>query len=433
MKKIFKIVSDQSGFTLLELLVVVAVIAFLSSVSIVALSRSQLSARDSQRKLDQISIIKAADLYINDFGVAPSSFEVETMGEPFFQLAAMPKSSEHIVNRLFSVESAQAQLGNGGESCTWLNDNGCGTDLDCPDGCSCSVNMPESCVGQCYEDGFGDLCPGGGSGGGPYCGDGVVNQVSEECDDGNAQDGDGCDSLCQIEPPPGCDDDSICEPQFNENVVNCPNDCFSGGGGPVSCTVDGVCSAGETPGNCSEDCTNSSMCYADGEWDLCCLFGGTYCPAGGQPGPYTGGYFGVCNGAVCEQRYLLQPPSFTCANDSDCTPNLGDCSLQPDPAQCLQDKMVSDDGSTYLRALIPYMVTLPQDPGHHQTHPQCTPEILNQYWVSTHVDVVKEHRFCVWVSLEDLAQNVNPYTDLPDNPCGSGLGSSDIFRVLCTD
>lgn len=33
----------------------------------------------------------------------------------------------------------------------------------------------------------------------PYCGDGVVNQGSEVCDDGNITDGDGCSSTCQIE------------------------------------------------------------------------------------------------------------------------------------------------------------------------------------------------------------------------------------------
>lgn len=35
----------------------------------------------------------------------------------------------------------------------------------------------------------------------PYCGDGVLNQNSEECDDGNAVDGDGCAANCSIETP----------------------------------------------------------------------------------------------------------------------------------------------------------------------------------------------------------------------------------------
>lgn len=36
----------------------------------------------------------------------------------------------------------------------------------------------------------------------PYCGDGDTNQESEQCDDGNQADGDGCSALCQIEEEP---------------------------------------------------------------------------------------------------------------------------------------------------------------------------------------------------------------------------------------
>lgn len=36
----------------------------------------------------------------------------------------------------------------------------------------------------------------------PKCGDGTVNQSSEQCDDGNDKPGDGCDATCQKEPDP---------------------------------------------------------------------------------------------------------------------------------------------------------------------------------------------------------------------------------------
>lgn len=42
----------------------------------------------------------------------------------------------------------------------------------------------------------------------PYCGDGIINQLWEECDDGNLIEGDGCDSNCLIEKE--CCDDSDC-------------------------------------------------------------------------------------------------------------------------------------------------------------------------------------------------------------------------------
>ncbi|HHX58484.1 MAG TPA: DUF4215 domain-containing protein [Candidatus Moranbacteria bacterium] len=40
----------------------------------------------------------------------------------------------------------------------------------------------------------------------PFCGDGIINQPSEQCDDGNTQDGDGCSSTCQIEEEPDTPD-----------------------------------------------------------------------------------------------------------------------------------------------------------------------------------------------------------------------------------
>ncbi len=38
----------------------------------------------------------------------------------------------------------------------------------------------------------------------PACGDGIINQPSEECDDGNTLPGDGCSGICKIEPNYKC-------------------------------------------------------------------------------------------------------------------------------------------------------------------------------------------------------------------------------------
>jgi cysteine-rich repeat protein len=35
---------------------------------------------------------------------------------------------------------------------------------------------------------------------GPACGDGKINQDSEDCDDGNSVPGDGCNGICKVEP-----------------------------------------------------------------------------------------------------------------------------------------------------------------------------------------------------------------------------------------
>jgi len=49
----------------------------------------------------------------------------------------------------------------------------------------------------------------------PYCGDGEVNQASEQCDDGNNENGDGCDSTCQIEPVKIIASKVVCESESN--------------------------------------------------------------------------------------------------------------------------------------------------------------------------------------------------------------------------
>ncbi|MBD3249188.1 hypothetical protein GF336_04025 [Candidatus Woesearchaeota archaeon] len=57
-------------------------------------------------------------------------------------------------------------------------------------------------------NGIDDDCDGEIDEGCPYCGDGLLNQDSEECDDGNNQDGDGCSSQCKEEYV--CEDDFSC-------------------------------------------------------------------------------------------------------------------------------------------------------------------------------------------------------------------------------
>jgi uncharacterized repeat protein (TIGR01451 family) len=54
----------------------------------------------------------------------------------------------------------------------------------------------------------------------PYCGDGVVNQDSEQCDDGNNEDGDGCSAICLIEE----------EPPLLGNLTICKQEDLNGDG-----------------------------------------------------------------------------------------------------------------------------------------------------------------------------------------------------------
>jgi len=63
----------HQGFTIVELLIVIVVIAILAAISIVAYNGIQQRARDGQRKSDIETITKALELYYIDNGAFPQS------------------------------------------------------------------------------------------------------------------------------------------------------------------------------------------------------------------------------------------------------------------------------------------------------------------------------------------------------------------------
>lgn len=62
-----------NGFTLVELLVVIAIISILTIISLSSFTSAQIKAKDSQRKSDLNSLSKALMMYFNDKGVFPDS------------------------------------------------------------------------------------------------------------------------------------------------------------------------------------------------------------------------------------------------------------------------------------------------------------------------------------------------------------------------
>lgn len=68
-----KIIRKKSGFTLMELLVVVAIIGLISSVAFVSMQRARAEARDTKRLADIDAVHNALELYYNDYGVYPNS------------------------------------------------------------------------------------------------------------------------------------------------------------------------------------------------------------------------------------------------------------------------------------------------------------------------------------------------------------------------
>jgi general secretion pathway protein G len=72
--------SKQKAFTLLELLVVMAIMAILTVLGLRSFGSVQQKSRDSRRKQDMQSIVKALELYYNDFKHYPYDSEGKIMG-----------------------------------------------------------------------------------------------------------------------------------------------------------------------------------------------------------------------------------------------------------------------------------------------------------------------------------------------------------------
>lgn len=70
----------KNGFTLLELIVVMAIIGILSTMIIGNFVTSQMRARDTKRKNDLTQIQRALEQYINDHGTYPLSSDTTNGG-----------------------------------------------------------------------------------------------------------------------------------------------------------------------------------------------------------------------------------------------------------------------------------------------------------------------------------------------------------------
>ncbi|OGE76633.1 MAG: hypothetical protein A3C85_02550 [Candidatus Doudnabacteria bacterium RIFCSPHIGHO2_02_FULL_48_21] len=69
-----------TGFTLIELLVVISIIGLLASVVLVSLNAARAKARDTKRKADLAQIVKALELYYDQYGVYPPFRASNTCG-----------------------------------------------------------------------------------------------------------------------------------------------------------------------------------------------------------------------------------------------------------------------------------------------------------------------------------------------------------------
>jgi fibro-slime domain-containing protein len=161
---------------------------------------------------------------------------------------------------------------------------------------------------------------------GPACGDGKVNQPSEQCDDGNTVPGDGCNGICQIEPgftcPPAggpctsnyvcgngvLDPGEVCDDGNAKSGDGCSSDCLSIEPGYLCTTPGQPCVAQWVCGNGrveqGEQCDDGNTKSGDGCSSTCqietgwvCLYPDKAC----TKAPYCGdGILQPTNGEVCD-------------------------------------------------------------------------------------------------------------------------------------
>ncbi len=95
----------------------------------------------------------------------------------------------------------------------------CGDGVECPETEACDDGNTQDCDG----------CRGDCSRVEGTCGDGSLDLVCEACDDGNNVGGDGCSATCNNECGDGtCDHDDSDSAAYVESNASCPVDCFCG-------------------------------------------------------------------------------------------------------------------------------------------------------------------------------------------------------------
>lgn len=106
-----------------------------------------------------------------------------------------------------------------------------------------------------------------GLGAAPVCGDGSL-AATEECDDGNTADGDGCSASCTNEGVPACGDGILqsgeqCDDGNADDTDDCKSDCTLPAGGTTSGTAtagDTTGTGGDTSGTSGDTAENTGGC-----------------------------------------------------------------------------------------------------------------------------------------------------------------------------
>ncbi len=82
MKKTETVIKEK-GFTLIELIVVMAILGILATVGLASFRSSQIKGRDAQRKNDLGQLQRALEAYFNDKGLYPLTADLPSAGAPW--------------------------------------------------------------------------------------------------------------------------------------------------------------------------------------------------------------------------------------------------------------------------------------------------------------------------------------------------------------
>ncbi len=99
----------QAGFTLMELIVVMAILGLLATIGLNSFRSSQLKSRDGKRKSDLEQVQRALEMYHNDYGRYPDS----SNGQIVINLTAIAWGDEmRDANTLYMKELPKDPSGN---------------------------------------------------------------------------------------------------------------------------------------------------------------------------------------------------------------------------------------------------------------------------------------------------------------------------------
>ena len=161
-----------------------------------------ISSLDPVNKQDQRTANELMDQMIETIDLSdPDQGNSVDFGDEI-DLATQMDMNSNSMDQILPMSQCGNAVLEEGEAC---DASRLGPPIDCPYGQSCDYCTVECQVAVWHS---------------PYCGDEMIEDAYETCDDGNDVDGDGCDASCQVELGYTCvEEPSLCTTQCGDGIV----------------------------------------------------------------------------------------------------------------------------------------------------------------------------------------------------------------------